>query len=189
MKIVTFNLVNKIVFCSVLVFVAACAPTAQKVNEGAGFNGGFEVWENGLPVNWIIYQPENKETRCRVVGDSTVRTEGKFSLRFDVSQTNGAPGRFSPGFTNEVDADTGECYEVSFKVKRNRAHWRLQLSAVDAHKGIAGPLATDEESDTGWTYQTVRMVMPPDMKRLRMELNIVSPGQVWIDDLKCLRVN
>ena len=61
--------------------IVACQRTKYHHDVKVDENLGFEIFENHLPVNWIIYAPE--DAVYRVSADTNVYCEGKKSLRFD----------------------------------------------------------------------------------------------------------
>lgn len=47
-----------------------------------------------------------------------------------------------------------------------------------------GPSLQSGTSDSNWRQVEWQYQIPEDMDRLRLELNVLSPGSLWIDDVK-----
>lgn len=168
----------------VLCGLAACK-SEEKKNDEVGFNGGFEVFEGGLPVNWIVYSNKTTgEGDFDIIKDSIDHAEGKASLKFVVRSCSGKPGRFSPGFTREIKAEQGSTYKVSFKAKSNGCHWRLNVSGVNAFNGSEIKEISGTDTLQGWQSYECDYTIPEKMERLRLELNVLSAGELNIDDVK-----
>ncbi|HEY1046786.1 MAG TPA: hypothetical protein VGF79_10125 [Bacteroidia bacterium] len=168
----------------ILLGLAACK-SEEKRNQSVGFNGGFEAFDDGLPVNWIVYSNKTvKDNDFDVLKDSIDYAEGKSSLKFVVRTCSGKPGRFSPGFTNEFEAKVGATYKVSFKVKNKGCKWKMNVSGVNAFNGSEVKEIPGVDAALGWQSYECDYVMPEKMERLRLELNVLSAGELNIDDVK-----
>ena len=157
-------------------------------DKSAGLNGGFEVFRNGLPVNWLMYTPNTvKEADFKIALDNEVYKEGKQSLRFDVVKCSSIGGRFSPGFTNEFFESgkfEGEgIYKLSFWVKNEGSIFKISAGSVSAKKGNMTTLIEEKEQISDWKLFEYHIDIPKD-NWLKMELNILQPGTFWIDDIQ-----
>ena len=151
-------------------------------------NGGFEVSRNGLPVNWIMYTPNTVDNAdFQIVMDQKVFREGRQSLRFDVNHCQGRGGRNAPGFTNEfseVDRFRGAAsYRVSFWVRNTGADNMFSAGAVNLKKGDMRVLGHDDAEIKDWMEFAYTIDIPNEYW-LRMQLNVCSPGALWVDDVQ-----
>lgn len=168
-----------------ILFGLAACKSEEKRNQSIGFNGGFEAFEDGLPVNWILYTSKTAgEGDFDIVKDSINFSEGKASLKFAVRTCSGKPGRYSPGFTREIDAVSGATYILSFKLKNEGCKWVLNVSCVDAFNAAEKKVISDLDTVRGWQTYQCQYSMPEKMERFRVELNVLSPGVLNVDDIR-----
>lgn len=171
---------------SMLSHYACKSQMSEEVKQPeAGFNGGFEVVSQGLPVNWLFYTPKTvKEGTFTIQTDTKDFAEGKQSLKFEVQQCSATGGRLSPGLSKEWDVTPGATYRISFKVKSKEARIRTLIHAVSAKK--SGERMSNEQNDTGggWKTLSYTYTVPSDFSKLRFELNVLSSGVVNIDDVQ-----
>ena len=165
----------------------------QVSDQSAGLNGGFEIAENGLPVNWLIYTPKTvPDSRFEVALDRDVFKEGRQSLRFQVDKCSAAGGWKSPGFTNEfseIGKFLGEAdYRISFWIRNSGAAFAIAAGGVSAKTGSMRTLMRDNAPTLQWRRFGYR-VHVPENQWLRMELNILSPGTLWIDNVEITRAD
>jgi len=156
-------------------------------DKSAGLNGGFEVFRNGLPVNWIMYGPKTvKNADFKIAPDKKIYKEGKQSLRFDVAMCS-STGGVSPGFTNEFFESgrfEGEGrYKLSFWVKNEGSTFEISAGGVSAKQGNMKTLIKEKEQISDWKFFEYQIDIPKD-NWLRMELKILQPGIFWIDDIQ-----
>lgn len=175
-----------LVIGSMLSHYACQSQMSEEVKKPeAGFNGGFEEVSQGLPVNWVLYTPKTvKEGLFTIVTDTMEFAEGKQSLKFDVQQCSATGGRFSPGLSKEWEVTPGATYQIRFKIKNKEARIQTRIHGVSSKK--SGEVLVNEQTDTGgqWRTFSYSYTVPPDFKRLRFELNILSAGVVNIDDVQ-----
>lgn len=156
-------------------------------DKSAGLNGGFEVFRNGLPVNWLMYGPKTvKNADFKITPDNEFYSEGKQSLRFDVVKCSSIGG-VSPGFTNEFFESgrfEGEgSYKLSFWVKNEGSTFKISAGGVSAMKGNMTTLIEEKKQISDWKFFEYQIDIPKD-NWLRMELRILQPGIFWIDDIQ-----
>jgi len=162
---------------------------SEKITDkSAGMNGGFEVSKNGIPVNWVMYTPKTvADAKFEIVLDKDVFKEGKQSLRFDVDKCSSIGGWNSPGFTNEffeMGKYKGEGkYKLSFWIKNDGTEFKISAGGVSGMKGKMNTLIQENDQIADWKYFEYQIDIPKD-RWLRMELNILQPGTLWIDDIK-----
>lgn len=159
-----------------------CAKSQVEVDPAAGLNGGFEVARDGVPVNWQRYDPDDALFSATL--DPTERTEGDVSLRFDVQACGGEPGWHSPGVAQEWPVTPGT-WEVSADVRRaDGATWRLSTGSVDAGSGAHQAVDSADMAQDTWVTATRTVDVPPGHDRVRVELIVLSPGRVWVDNVR-----
>jgi len=166
--------------------LAACAPLSEReADPAAGWNGGFEKARNGLPVNWLVSTPKTvPDAEFEVALDRDERREGRQSLRFVVERCSAAPGRLSPGIAQEIAADSGRAYAISFWIKSSGCAWDASFGGVTAKTGDARTIDGAGVPRGVWSRVESVYVMPPGMERLRFTLDVLSPGRLWIDDVR-----
>ncbi|MFY8020610.1 MAG: carbohydrate binding domain-containing protein [Bacteroidia bacterium] len=157
----------------------------SKKNTQVDFNGSFEVFEDGLPVNWLVYTSKTVKT-----GDFSISSDanefklGKQSLRFDIKNCSAAGGRFSPGIAQEIPVKSGETYTVSFWAKNTGSDFVCTIAGINSFaRGSTTSLKSNNNSGE-WTYYTAQYQIPEKMDQLRIELNILQGGTVWLDGIE-----
>jgi hypothetical protein len=174
--------------------VLGCGQFSEHVSDkSAGLNGGFEISQDGLPVNWLIYTPATvKDSSFDVVFDREVFKEGRQSLRFDVDRCSSVGGHRSPGLTNEfyeIGKYRGEGrYRLSFWIKNSGTEFAVAAGGVSAKKGSMRTLVRDSAQIREWRRFEYTIEVP-EKQWLRMELNILRPGTFWIDGIEITKVD
>ena len=59
-----------------------------------------------------------------------------------------------------------------------------KIRGVSAKTGIEIPMQISNEVANDWKLVETTYTIPTQMNRLRFELNVLSPGSFWIDDVK-----
>jgi hypothetical protein len=153
-------------------------------DESAGMNGGFEVVQSGLPVNWLVYTSRTIPTgRYDLIIDTTEYRTGKQSLKFVVRDCSPEGGWRSPGFSQEYDATPGRSYTVGVWVKNDGAEFLAKIGGVTATQSLYDTIVRSRETLGTWTHFEHAYTVPQGFKRIRFELNVLRPGTVWIDDV------
>ena len=164
----------------------SCRKLSEQVkDESAGLNGGFEVAQNGIPVNWWIYSPNTvPDADFKIVLDTLIYKEGKQSLRFDVVRCFSTGGWASPGIHSEFVISGSyygpATYKLSLWIKNDGAKFKINAGGVE---GIIPTLIEEKKQLSDWKLLEYHIDIPKD-KRLRFELNILEPGTFWIDDIQ-----
>jgi hypothetical protein len=159
-----------------------CALSDVVVDPAAGRNGGFELVRDGRPVNWQVYDPDGAEVT--VVMDHEQRTEGDVSLRLDVTSATGEPGWRSPGVAQEWPVEPGT-WEITVDIRRERgAVWQLTTGSIDASSGTSQVVDGARYPEGAWATVSQRVEVPPEHDRVRVELIALTPGVVWVDDVR-----
>jgi hypothetical protein len=183
----------KIIHFMLPLFFAACNFNQMaEINESetAGFNGSFEDVQNGIPTNWYIYQPSNDKVNAEIVFDSINPPNGKQSLKFEIKNCSPIGGWHSPGIFTEVDCENGKTYQVSFWLKKQGCTHMIRM---DCWKGgtedINHPKKWITNTDTipTWKKFDYEFTFNKDLNRFRFELNILTPGTLWIDDVRIVK--
>ncbi len=171
----------------------SCSEMSEKITDhAAGLNGGFEFFKKGLPVNWLMYTPHTvPNADFSIEPDQAIAKEGKQSLKFDVKNCDSTGGWLSPGFSSEfkeVGQYEGEAtYQLSFWIKNDGAKFRVSAGGVTATEGEMKPLLVKQETLHDWEFNSFEISIGVG-QHLKMELNILSPGVFWIDDIQIEKV-
>jgi len=167
------------------ILLCGCARMSETVlDQSAGMNGGFEVSESGLPVNWLVYTPKTIPTGdYDLIIDTVEYQAGKQSLKFVVRECSADGGWHSPGLSREFSATPGTTYTVGFWVKNDGAEFHVRIGGVSAKEGQYETMARSSETIATWRYYEQKYTMPPEFDRIRFELNILRPGTFWIDEV------
>lgn len=156
-------------------------------DKNAGFNGSFEITKNGLPTNWYVYNPTIDTTQTILIFDTVFTHDGKQSLLFIVSECSLIGGWHSPGIFQEIAVDTGKTYLVSFWIKNQGCKYMIRMDCLKAGvEDINHPKKWISYSDTipDWQKSEYEFTMNNELNIFRFELNILSKGKIWIDDIR-----
>lgn len=169
-----------------LFLLSSCVQMTQKVSMPLNdINGSFEIIKEGIPVNWLFYQPKLANS-YKLTLDTVDYAHGTQSLRFDVTAVDSTRLIPYPGFTNEfteVGKFHGEgWYEVSLWIKSSGASYKLKAGDVSAKQGNMNNFVASTKAHR-WEHITRNIHIDND-RWLRMDLRITSPGSVWIDDIR-----
>lgn len=168
-----------------LLIAASCSQMSELVtDEQAGWNGGFEKVENGLPVNWMVYTQRTTGSGDFDVAFDTLNPKaGHRALAFNVRNCDDRGGRFSPGLAREIPAKEGETYEISFWVRNSGASYVTKITGINALDKADGLTQASSQQLTDWTFFSYQYTIPPAMNKLRFELNITGAGTFAIDEI------
>ena len=168
-----------------LAAVSACADMSELIEDSsAGLNGGFEVVESGLPVNWLVYTPTTIPTGdYDLVIDTEEQHSGDQSLKFVVRECSSDGGWHSPGFSRQFEATPGATYTVAFWARNDGAEFHARIGGVSAKEGEYETIVRSTESLGEWTRFEHVYTLSADYDQLRFELSILQPGTFWIDDV------
>lgn len=173
----------------ILSIAISCKMSEHIVDDKAGFNGSFESEKNGVPINWITYTSKTaKYANFRLYFDTKEAKDGKQCLRFDVKNCSDKGGRLSPGIAQEILVKEGETYRLTYWVKNKESNFRVVAKAVNANNEQFCYSLTSGETINEWTEKTAICAIGKSMTKLRIEVNILSPGAFWIDDIKVERL-
>jgi len=164
--------------------MTSCIMSERTVEKSAGINGGFEVSKRGLPVNWLFYTPKTvPDADFKIVLDTIEFKEGRQSIRYDVIKCSDSGEWRSPGFTREFFELEGQgTYLLTFWVKNNGAKYRITAGGVKAKGSAMKTLLESDKKSSGWEKHEFEVNVPETMW-LRVQLNLLSPGTFWIDDI------
>lgn len=161
-------------------------------DKAAGYNGGFEVVKKGLPVNWLFTAESNQlYSDFEVISDSLDFREGKRSVRFSVKKCSEEGGWKSPGLANEFYG-TGKFmgpgeYRVSLWVKSKKSTARFTVSSASPGN-IYSRLVWEIINATEWKQLEYKVKLS-EGNWLRVELEILKPGEFWVDDIQISKLN
>lgn len=168
-----------------VLLISACTKLSETVSSSSsGINGGFEIFESGLPVNWSVYTPEIvKDGEFKILPDQEVFCEGKQSLMFDVKSCSDQGGHYSPGFFGEYHQFGFGQYEISGYILNQNTHYRIAAGPVSTHHGSVITLIDKRDTDLNWMPFSF-LVDVPEGSHLRFEMSVLSAGVCRIDQLK-----
>jgi hypothetical protein len=169
----------------------SCAQMSESVmDESQGINGSFEHAKNGIPYNWLLYTPNTVEKGdFDIFLDTLVFKDGRQSLKFSVRECSPAGGRRSPGLAKEFAAKPGEKYQVSFWYFNQGSEFIAKVRGVSAFKGDYGPVFKSDDTTDAWTEYACEYTIPEKMNALRLDINILQPGDFWIDDIRIVQID
>jgi hypothetical protein len=183
-----YTMKNKLLlFASSIMLLVSCMKEMSESirDESAGLNGGFEKTKNNLPLNWLVYtQNTTGLGNFNILIDSISAAEGKRCLHLAVKDCSNTGGRFSPGISTEIKAKTGSTYKITCKIKNRGTSFCFRLSGVNAFEASAGPELRSSESFSEWREIELKYTLAENMEKLRLEINVLSAGDFWIDDVK-----
>lgn len=172
-----------------LIILPSCLHTISPRNSAAGLNLGFEHSKNGLPANWILYDPP--QSTYKITLDTVQFAEGKQSLRFDITRAASTGPLTYTGFTNEFIALTkgGGRYTLRFRITNAGTRPEITVSAVKAKGNGNGPVPVRLQVPrevTTWTLFEATIDVPPD-HWLKFETKIFEEGTFRIDDVTIVK--
>lgn len=170
-----------------LMFLSACfKPLSESISDkSAGMNGSFEQTKNHLPVNWLCYTTKTINNADFDINSDTVNfKDGAKSLYFNVRTCSNKGGNLSPGISQEITLTPGETYKIGCWIKNTSAKFSIKISGVDELNRSEGPVFESSETHANWEKVELTYTLPKNMKRLRIEVNVLSAGEFWIDDVR-----
>lgn len=175
---------------SILLFSSCMAQFSElEADPKLGFNGSFEFEKNGLPINWLVYTKNTvKEGDFDINFDRENPIDGNQSLMFKVQSCSADGGRFSPGIAQEVKAESGAEYLISVWVKNKESKVSINISGVDEFNKLQGPIIENTDTSEQWQEHKIQYTMPKNMKTLRIEITVLKPGTVYLDNIKINKV-
>jgi hypothetical protein len=183
-----------VIILNTLFMLVGCRTMSEHIqNKTAGMNGGFEVSQKGIPVNWLLYSPNTvPDAEFKIVLDTLIYKEGKQSVRFDVKKCSSRGGWASPGIHSEFftsgQYEVPATYKLSFWVKNEGSTFKIFAGGVDAMGGDSKVKSKSineihDEQISEWNLFEYQIEIPKD-RWLRLEINILQPGTFWIDDIQ-----
>jgi hypothetical protein len=163
--------------------LVCCSIFSESVKRGEiGFNGSFEIIENGLPVNWYVYTPNTvRDGQFTFALDSVNASHGKRAAHFSIQSCNAEGGRFSPGLTNEVRVEGNSRYKITFDLKNQGSHCQFKAGPVSAKAGQAMVMLEVKQKIDKWDNFYYEVFIPADDSLLLLQWNWLKPGEGWLD--------
>lgn len=192
-ELTMYKLINRIVWPTTLVLLyilVSCKQMSELVtDDSAGLNGGFEISQNGLPVNWLMYTSNTvADSKFEIILDQEYFVEGKQSLKFEIESCSSYGGTNSPGFTQQFDVTPEQRYEISFWTMNSGTQFQVKAGSVSPMTGDMKILFQSDSSYQDWKQHKLKAVTVKKDEQLRIEVNILRPGSFWIDDIKILEI-
>lgn len=179
------NMTTELAFAGLIMFMfTGCMKQMSEsvIDTNAGVNGGFEITQNEMPVNWQFYTQKTTGKGNFVIGlDKKNFKEGKQSLKFSVADCSSEGGRFSPGLAQEIPAKEGDEFTVKFWVKNSECEFLVKINGINATESDNGINFKSGDNSDEWKQLKFKYTIPKEMNRLRIEINIIKPGNFWID--------
>lgn len=181
--------INRIILISIcfqlIIFLNSCKEMSEHIEDDkAGINGSFEIVKSGLPVNWLLYSPKTvPNSDFDLIVDMNEAHSGKQSLMFLVRECQSTGGWHSPGFGGEWDANPGESYRISLWVKNTGTDYNIKIGSVTGFGGELGHDVTVSGESHHWKKLEYEYKIPEKMEKLRLNVNVLKPGKLWIDDV------
>ena len=175
--------------CVLIIFIlSGCfSPIFSEQDSSAGLNGSFEKIKFSLPLNWYIYAAEDYKKTYDLVYDTVDAQDGKQSLKFEIRKVDQSTHLFKkPGFFGNIEATAGDKCKVSFWVKNDRCDFKITVSSYGEKD--PKPVIRTNEYFVNWKYFEYEHTVPEKSSRIKFELNIFSPGNFWIDDIKIEKI-
>lgn len=180
----TIQLLAGTLAISSLTLVSCMKPMSEVVTDtNSGFNGGFESFTNDLPVNWQCYTAQTTGGNFKIIADKTNFKEGKQALLFDVTACEAAGGRLSPGIAREIPAKAGQTFTISYWVKSTGNKFKVKINGITETESDKGIEMICNDTLNEWKRFETTYTIPSNMKDLRIEINVLSPGKFWLDDV------
>lgn len=171
-----------------LLFLSSCIHTRSNMDASLGPNPGFEILKDGLPVNWIFYDPP--DIQYRILSDSLKPAEGKLSLHFSIDKSSEDGDKHHAGFTGELPelSSIPGKYQISFWVKNQGTRFRVFAEGVKETTSSGKP-AVLEQGDyiPDWKKISLNVEIPADMW-LRFEVQLKGTGDFYIDGLDIRKI-
>ena len=186
LKRIFSNVLSHVFGLSLFFGLMSCSTqmSESKFIPSMGNNGNFEIVDDNLPVNWLVYTKNTVKTGdFTITFDKTDFKAGTQSLHFDVKSCSGEGGRFSPGISQEQAAKEGDVYRIKFWAKNNGSSFKFCVNGVSAF-GRGEPIyVASNNTSAEWMEYTCTYTVPKGMDKLRLEFNVLQPGNVWIDEV------
>lgn len=173
-------------FIYAVLLLGGCQPMSEmKQNPTAGFNGGFEITESNLPVNWILYTEKTVGSgEFNISTDNKIVKSGSQSLNFDVRSCSDKGGRFSPGCAAELNVSPGRKYTLSFWLKNEGTTFTVSAGAIQPTSGLVKTVLKSSYEISEWKQFEYVIEVPADYNKIRFELSVLSAGKLWIDEVR-----
>jgi hypothetical protein len=175
-----------------LIILQGCNPMSIAIKgNDCKMNGSFETVNKGFPVNWRYYAPESvPNSDFSIISDSEIFKEGKRSLKFQIENCEAMGGWHSPGFFKEFKVVPGETYVVSFWIINKGCMFKAGVeTGMKGNPGISETVIQTTESFSEWKYVEQTIQIPATNDNIRFEVNILSAGSIWFDDIRIEGVN
>jgi hypothetical protein len=175
-----------------LLILNGCNPMSIAIKgSDCKMNGSFEIIKNDLPSNWHYYAPETvPNSDFTIISDTAIFKEGKRSLKFQINNCDPFDGWHSPGYFKEFKVVPGETYKVSLWVINKSCKFKVKVeTGMKGNPGISETFIQTQELFSEWKYFEHDIQIPVTNDNIRFEVNILSSGSIWFDDIRIEGVN
>ena len=152
-------------------------------DPSGGLNGGFELMEDGYPVNWAFGpDPESTES-YRVSVDTERFVEGSNSLCVISSKADPTKAFRS----KRVPVQAGAEYRISFSMMNEGCSLRVRRTTMNSSgtKNMReGIIATVSESSSDWVSHEEILTAAQGEAKVFLTFLIDGVGTLWCDDVR-----
>jgi len=168
----------------VCLFLASCGSNERITSDSnSGLNGGFELAEDGYPVNWAFGPDPESLASYEVSIDTTRFSEGEQSLRVDSTQDD----QTKVFRSQRIPVQEGAEYRISFDMMNEGCSLRVRRTTMDA-SGTTNlrqdTIVSTSESTTEWTRYEEQLVAAEGESKVFLTFLVDGVGTVWCDGVR-----
>jgi hypothetical protein len=151
-------------------------------NASAGLNGGFELVEDGYPVNWAFGPDPTSNASYQVSLDPDDPVEGQQSLRIETSGTSTKVFR-----SQRIAIEPGKTYRIAYSVKSEGADLRVRRTTMDftgTTNKRSDVIGTLPGSTPDWVLQEEIITAAAGEVKVFLTFLVNGVGTLWCDDVR-----
>lgn len=149
-------------------------------------NGSFEEWTGDVPVGWQRVKGwQGTDYLGRSFRDDAVKVQGAASLRLENRLDSDIVQVAQNVAVGSGYLQVGHTYRLRAQVKVDHLARpnAINLAALTPQLGSKGSWRIPLPEPGEWSEGSVEFTMPPEATFLRIMLQVVGPGRIWLDDL------
>ncbi|NOZ46233.1 MAG: hypothetical protein GXO79_05565 [Chlorobi bacterium] len=159
----------------------------NNMDDSKGFNGSFEIINNGYPVNWLIFKPAIQKGNVNFIIDTIDAKQGKNCILLDAKKVSGSSKAWKkPGMENQFKIKPGVKYKLSLWLKNENSSFYVSwiTATKDKKRHLRSKKFIETEISFSTWYYFKEIIEPAENEELLL-LDIVmdKPGKLWIDDV------